>query len=228
MYVHVYKGQQQSFPKYPRMCFCTFQTWLQDSIELQTSCSNLCTQTQCGDTRVLCPNDLEPSQTRPLQGTEREVAAPELAAPGATAPTKQRHQGYGTFAALYETAIEANKRKLLGSTELASCWSSPALPAAWRGSVPSHTPWTGTTVSLRRICLFLNEKCSDLSDKQAIIWRQYHRLWVESRPLSCQGCDQAHCVFYFRLRASFHLSCGFLSQPVTVTGLHKATFHLIS
>lgn len=166
--------------------------------------------------------------TFPSQGTEGEMAAPKPAAPGATAQTKQKHQGYGTFAALYETAIKANKRKLLSSTALPSCWSSPALPAVCLGSVPTHTPWTGTTVSLRRICLFLNEKCSDLSDKRAIIWRQYHRLWVGSRSLSCQGCDQAQCVFYFRLKASFHLGCGFLSQPVTVTGLHKATFHLIS
>lgn len=97
------------------------------------------------------------------------MAAPKPAAPGATAQTKQKHQGYGTFAALYETAIKANKRKLLSSTALPSCWSSPALPAVCLGSVPTHTPWTGTTVSLRRICLFLNEKCSDLSDKQAII-----------------------------------------------------------
>lgn len=166
--------------------------------------------------------------TFPSQGTEGEMAAPKPAAPGATAQTKQKHQGYGTFASLYETATKANKRKLLSSTALPSCWSSPALPAVCLGSVPTHTPWTGTTVSLRRICLFLNEKCSDLSDKRAIIWRQYHRLWVGSRSLSCQGCDQAQCVFYFRLKASFHLGCGFLSQPVTVTGLHKATFHLIS
>lgn len=46
------------------------------------------------------------------------MAAPKPAAPGATAQTKQKHQGYGTFASLYETATKANKRKLLSTAVL--------------------------------------------------------------------------------------------------------------
>lgn len=187
------------------------------------------TNAQCVDTRVLCPNDLEPSQTRPRL-SHRRVQREKWQHQNPQPPVPQHKQNRSTKAMGHlHPCMKPPPRQTKGNCwALPSCWSSPALPAVCLGSVPTHTPWTGTTVSLRRICLFLNEKCSDLSDKQAIIWRQYHRLWVGSRSLSCQGCDQAQCVFYFRLKASFHLGCGFLSQPVTVTGLHKATFHLIS
>lgn len=159
---------------------------------------------------------------------EGEVSAPKSTAPSAWAQTNKRHWGSGTFAALYEIAVRANKRKLLGSTVPGASSELPGFAGGTEGLFPTHTSQTGTVVSPRRICLFLNEKCNDLSDKQAIIWRQYHRLWVESHPPSCQGCDQAQCVFYLSLRVPFHLDIGFLSQPMAVTCLHKDTFHLIS
>lgn len=50
-------------------------------------------------------------------GAEGEMTAPKPAAPSVRARTDKRHWGYGTFAALPEVAVKANKRKLLGSTE---------------------------------------------------------------------------------------------------------------
>lgn len=59
-------------------------------------------------------------------GAEGELASPKPAAPSAAVGTSERHWGYGTFAALPEITIKANKRKLLGSAE-------PGVPAELAG-----------------------------------------------------------------------------------------------
>lgn len=59
-------------------------------------------------------------------GAEGELAAPKPASPSAAVGTSKRHGGYGTFSALPEIAVKANKRKLLGNAE-------PSVPAELAG-----------------------------------------------------------------------------------------------
>lgn len=123
MHLHIYEGQQQSLPKYPEVCICTFRTWLLDSIRASDPAFWLVCTYECAMRRHKCPLS---KRTWAVSNkamvfsslcAEGELAAPKPAAPSAAAGTSERHWSYRTFGALPEVAIKVNKRKLLGSTE---------------------------------------------------------------------------------------------------------------